>query len=99
MKSIKKILVLILSITLIAFSGVTVSASTGDEAVISAQDDKYTPLYTTSPDSSLKDYTSSDLSTADYRLFYTQTTFLALIAGYLILFKVKGIKRDESHRR
>lgn len=99
MKSIKKILVLVLSAILIIFSGVSVSASTTDEAVISLQDNKYTPLYTTSPDSSLKNYSSGDMSSEDYRLFYTQTTFLALIAGYLILFKVKGIKREDKRRR
>lgn len=99
MKSIKNFFVLIFSAVLIIFSGVTVSASTSDEAVISAQDNKYTPLYTTSPDSSFKNYTSGNMSSGNYRLFYTQTTFLALIAGYLILFKVKGIKREDRHRR
>ena len=74
----------------------TVSASSVDEAVISSQDDKYTPLYTVSPDSLLKDYDSPDFSSKDYALFYTQTTLLALIAGYLILFKVKGINHDEK---
>ena len=68
-----------------------VSAASIDEALISSQDDKYVPLYTVSPDSSLKDYNSPDFSSKDSAIFYTQTTFLALIAGYLILFKVKGI--------
>lgn len=88
--------VLICLILLFFCTAVTVSASSIDEAVISSQDDKYVPLYTISPDSSLKDYDSPDFSSKDYALFYTQTTFLALIAGYLILFKVKGIKHDEK---
>lgn len=81
---------------LFSCTAVTVSASSVDEAVISSQDDKYVPLYTVSPDSSLKDYDSPNFSSKDYALFYTQTTLLALIAGYLILFKVKGIKHDEK---
>ena len=36
------------------------------------------------------------LSSGDYALFYTQTTFLALLAGYLIIFKVKGTKTKEK---
>lgn len=81
---------------LFSCTAATVSASSIDEVLISSQDDKYVPLYTVSPDSSLKDYDSPDFSSKDYALFYTQTTFLALIAGYLILFKVKGINHDEK---
>lgn len=88
--------ILICLILLLSCTAVTVSASSIDEALISSQDDKYVPLYTISPDTSLKDYNSPDFSSKDYALFYTQTTFLALIAGYLILFKVKGIKHDEK---
>lgn len=92
--------VLICLTVLFSCTAATVSASSVDEAVISSQDDKYTPLYTVSPDSSLKDYDSPNFSSKDYALFYTQTTLLALIAGYLILFKVKGINHDEKmHRR
>lgn len=81
---------------MLSCAALTVSASSVDEAIISSQDDKYVPLYTVSPDSSLKDYDSPDFSSKDYALFYAQTTFLALIAGYLILFKVKGINHDEK---
>ena len=92
--------ILICIILLFSCTAVTVSASSIDEAVISSQDDKYVPLHTISPDSSLKDYNSPDFSSKDSALFYTQTTLLALIAGYLILFKVKGINHDEKmHRR
>ena len=92
--------ILICLILLFFCTAVTVSASSIDEAVISSQDDKYVPLHTISPDSSLKDYNSPDFSSKDSALFYTQTTLLALIAGYLILFKVKGINHDEKmHRR
>lgn len=81
---------------MLSCTALTASASSVDEAVISSQDDKYVPLYTVSPDSSRKDYDSPDFSSKDYALFYTQTTFLALITGYLILFKVKGINHDEK---
>ena len=92
--------ILICLILLFSCTAVTVSASSIDEAVISSQDDKYVPLHTISPDSSLKDYNSPDFSSKNSALFYTQTTLLALIAGYLILFKVKGINHDEKmHRR
>lgn len=93
----KALSVVLICLTLLfSCTAVTVSASSIDEAVISSQDDKYTPLYTVSPDNSLKDHDSADFSSKDYALFYTQTTFLALIAGYLILFKVKGINHDEK---
>lgn len=93
----KALSVILICLTLLfSCTAVTVSASSIDEAIISSQDDKYVPLYTVSPDSLLKDYDSPDFSSKDYALFYTQTTFLALIAGYLILFKVKGINHDEK---
>lgn len=91
----------LLLITFIIPSCVSAYAETSDEAVISSQNDSFVPLYTTSPDSSLKNHSSvSFISNEDYPLFYAQTTALALIAGYLILFKVKGISHDEKmHRR
>ena len=95
MKKALSVVLICLSL-LLSCTAATVSASSIDEAVISSQDDKYVPLYTVSPDSSLKDYNSPDFSSKDSAIFYTQTTFLALIAGYLILFKVKGIKHDEK---
>lgn len=92
--------ILICLIPLFSCTAATVSASSVDEVLISSQDDKYSPLYTVSPDSSLKDYNSPNFSSKDSALFYTQTTLFALIAGYLILFKVKGINHDEKmHRR
>lgn len=98
----KALTVIIICLSMLFTSvAVTVSAASVDEALISSQDDKYVPLYTVSPDSSLKDYNSPDFSSKDSALFYTQTTLLALIAGYLILFKVKGINHDEKmhHRK
>lgn len=91
----------LLLITLIITSCFSAYAETSDEAFISSHDDSFVPLYTTSPDSSLKDHTSTSfISDEDYPLFYAQTTALSLIAGYLILFKVKGISHDEKmHRR
>lgn len=102
MNKFKRLFLIVLSAIIITatFSVFTVSAATADEAVISNQSDDFVPLYTTASDSSLKDYTQNEHSSEYYRLFYTQTTFLALIAGYLILFKVKGINHDEKmHRR
>lgn len=95
----KKILIgCFISLTLL-FSTVTAFAASPDEAVLIAQQDDLTPLYTTAPDSSLRDY--ANYMTVDRGiLFYTQTTALALVAGYLILFKVKGIPHGEKmHRR
>ncbi len=75
---------------------VSAESSTIDEAIISQADDRYVPLYTKSPDSSLKNHSASEFSSKDYQLFYTQTTLLALIAGYLILFKVKGLHNKKK---
>ncbi len=70
----------------------------GSDAVISQNED-YVPLYTTAPDSSLKNH-SNDMTREQGVFFYTQTTFLALIAGYLIIFKIKCIPKGERmHRR
>lgn len=79
----------------------TVNAASIDEAVLAEADDKYVPLYTTNPEGPLKSSSDSSLQTSkDYAIFYTQTTFLALLVGYLILFKVKGIDHSEKmHRR
>ena len=102
MSKIARIFLIVLSAIIIAtsFTALPVSSATSDQAVISNQCEDVVPLYTTAPDSSLKDYSHNEHSSKYYRLFYTQTTFLALLAGYLILFKVKGINHDEKmHRR
>lgn len=103
MKVIKKSLLVVFTILLciFSFSAMTANAYTIDEAIITADNDKYVPLYTKSPDSSLKEYSTADeADNKDYQIFYTQTTVLALIAGYLILFKIKGIDHSEKmHRR
>jgi hypothetical protein len=97
-------LIAILMSVFICFScafAFSANADTIDEAVLSGADDRYVPLYTTAPDSSLKSY-SSDTSSAhqNYQLYYVQTTLLALIAGYLILFKARGIDHSQKmHRR
>ena len=95
----KKILIICIAALTLVFSSVPVFAATPDEAVMIAQQDDLMPLHTTAPDSSLRDY--SNYMTVDQGiLFYTQTTALALIAGYLILFKVKGVPHGEKmHRR
>lgn len=93
----KKVLsVFIICLTIFFSFGTTYAAAANDEAVISSQDGNYIPLYTKSPDSSLKSHNSMNIRSDDYALFYTQTTFLALVAGYLILFKVKGLKHGEK---
>lgn len=86
--------------SLLSVSCITGNASTIDEAIISQQDDNYVALYTKSHDSSLKEHDIFNFSKEEYQLFYTQTTLLALIAGYLILFKIKGINNNEKmHKR
>ena len=68
------------------------------DAVIS-QNEEFVPLYTTAPDSTLKNH-SNDMTEEHGIFFYTQTTFLTLIAGYLIIFKIKCIPKGERmHRR
>ena len=97
----KKTVTTILAVLLMLFACcVPVSAaSSPDEAAIVSSDRELTPLFTRAPDSSLKDH-SNEMSREEGILFYTQTTALAWIAGYLILFKVKGIPHHEKmHRR
>lgn len=99
---IKRIITIVITAVLLCSMPLAVpfEASTADEAVISEQDENYVPLYTVKPDASENFEQSSYVSIRDYRIFYAQTTFLALLAGYLILFKVKGINHDEKmHRR
>ncbi len=79
---------------------VTAAASTIDEAVISQSDDKYVPLYTKSADSVSGDISDYESSTRDNNLSYTEMTFLALLVGYLIIFKTRGLKHnDKMHSR
>ncbi len=94
-----KYIIALLSAIIICISSiffVSAESSTIDEAVISQADDRYVPLYTKSPDSSIKNHSASEFSSKDYQLFYTQTTLLALIAGYLILFKAKGLHNKKK---
>lgn len=94
-----KFCISVLSAVIICISSiffVSAESSTIDEAVISQADDRYVPLYTKSPDSSLKNHAVSEFSSKDYQFFYTQTTLLALVAGYLILFKIKGLHNKKK---
>ena len=95
----KKLLIVCFAFLTVLFSSVPVFAASPDEAVMISQQEDLTPLYTTAPDSSLRDY-SNNMTVEQGIMFYTQTTALALVAGYLILFKVKGIPHGEKmHRR
>ena len=99
MMTLKKILVSLIAAMTVMLSSVPVLAATPDEAAIVSRQEDLTPLYTTASDSSLRDY-SHHMSADEGILFHTQTTALALITGYLILFKVKGIPHGEKmHRR
>lgn len=102
MNRFKRFSVVVVSILIGIFSVSTVCAvSSPNESVLTAQDDRFQP-YTVAPDDSeAMDISSEEGNTSkSYELFYTQTTFLALLAGYLILFKVKGIDHSEKmHRR
>ena len=86
----------VLAICLFSSIGASSATSTNDNAIITAERDDLTPLYTKAPDNILN--TSADFEPSDKssQLFYTQTTFWALMAGYLILYKVKGV--DHSHK-
>lgn len=102
MKIIKRFTVIAVLILISIFSVFSVCAvSSHDESVLTSQDDRFQP-YTVAPDNGeTTDISSEEGNTSkSYELFYTQTTFLALLAGYLILFKVKGIDHSEKmHRR
>lgn len=94
----KKWIVIMLTALLMLCGVSQVSAETvpNDSKIISQQKD-FVPQYTVSPDSSLKEHHGMfSFSSGDYALFYTETTVLALIAGYLILFKVRGIPAHEK---
>ena len=95
-----KFIITLLMAVLMTFSSafcVSVSAaSSPDEAVISGN---YEPIPTEKPEDKPVKH-GKGFSSGDYALFYTQTTFLALLAGYLIIFKVKGTKtKEKMHRR
>lgn len=98
----KKIVsIFIISVSLMfCITALPVFAATSDEAIITSQDGEYEPLYTLPSDNAQNSDIDTETSRRDYALFYTQTTFLALLAGYLILFKAKGINHSEKmHRR
>ncbi len=102
MKKVRNFLIVLVSavICLSVFSFTVYSAASSDEAVLSQYDDKFVPLYTTVPQESEGSRPLLEKDKRENALFYTQTTFLALTAGYLILFKVKGIDHSEKmHRR
>lgn len=97
--TLKKNFVVILSVVICIFSVSTVcSASSPDQSILTVEDDKYEPLYTVSPENRAlsSDFSDSDTFSKNYTLFYTQTTFLALLAGYLIIYKVKGIDHSQK---
>ncbi|MED9968803.1 MAG: hypothetical protein UFA98_02165 [Ruminococcus sp.] len=98
----KKITVaVLLSLSLLVFFVPACAAEEiGGQEIISQQED-FVPQFTVNPDPSLKNHSSLfELDSKGYALFYTQTTVLALIAGYLILFKVRCIpKHERLHRR
>lgn len=96
-----KFIITLLMAVLMTFSSafcVSVSAaSSPDEAVISGNYDGIEPIPTEKPEDKPVKH-GKGFSSEDYALFYTQTTFLALLAGYLIIFKVKGTKTKERCR-
>lgn len=99
MNFLKRFTILIISALIFTFSVSTVcAASSPDQSVLSAADDKYEPLYTISSDNddNYANLLNAEKKSKNYELFYTQTTFLALIAGYLILLKVKGIDHSQK---
>lgn len=101
--TLKRFLVIILSAIICIFSVSTAYAeSSPDQTVLKAADEKFEPLYTVSPENSVQpsEFSAYDTSSKKYTLFYTQTTFLALLAGYLIIYKVKGIDHSQKmHKR
>lgn len=95
--TLKRLFVVILSVVICIFSVSTVcAASSPDQSILTAEDDKFEPLYTVSPENSALSSDFSDTFSKNYTLFYTQTTFLALLAGYLIIYKIKGIDHSQK---
>ena len=103
MNKLKRLSLALISAIICIFSAANICAvSSPDQSVLTVADDKFEPLYTTSPDNGItsSDFLNTDNTSKNYTLFYTQTTFLALLAGYLIIFKVKGIDHSQKmHRR
>lgn len=103
MKKTKFIITLLMAVLLTLSSAFCVSvsaASSPDEAVISGNYDGIEPIPTEKPEDKPVKHGKSFSSSGDYALFYTQTTLLALLAGYLIIFKAKGTKtKEKMHRR
>ena len=97
---IKRIIVTLISaLTLLCFMPSAAAEEAPDNDSVITQDGDFVPLFTTSPDSSLKDH-SNYMTEEQGVFFYPQTTFLALVAGYLIVFKVRCIPKGEKmHRR
>lgn len=99
-----KFIITLLTAVLMSFSSAfcqsVSAASSPDEAVISNNYDGIEPIPTEKPEDKPVIKHGKGFSSEDYALFYTQTTFLALLAGYLIIFKVKGTKtKEKMHRR
>lgn len=103
MRKTKFIITLLTAVLMTFLSAFCVSvsaASSPDEAVISGNYDGIEPIPTEKPEDKPVKHGKGFSSSGDYALFYTQTTFLALLAGYLIIFKVKGTKtKEKMHRR
>lgn len=93
----KRIIAAFAAAMLMAFSLVSVGAEELGGSELGTRQESFVPQETSSPQSTVpvKDE-FFQLDSKGYVLFYTQTTVLALIAGYLILFKVKGIPKHEK---
>lgn len=96
MKNIKRMIAAFAAALLMLFSMPAVCA---DE--LGAPQDGFVEQETVSPHETVPVQNDFfQLDSKGYALFYTQTTMLALVAGYLVLFKVKGIpKHEKMHRR
>ena len=91
MKKTKFIITLLMAVLMTFSSAFCVSvsaASSPDEAVISGNYDGIEPIPTEKPEDKPVKH-GKGFSSGDYALFYTQTTFLALLAGYLIFSKLR----------
>ena len=92
MKKTKFVITLLMAVLMTFSSAFCVSVS-------AANYDGIEPIPTEKPEDKPVKH-GKGFSSEDYALFYTQTTFLALLAGYLIIFKAKGTKtKEKMHRR
>ena len=93
MKRITSILLCVfLAVTMLVLPAAIEGHAATEDQIIAAQDSDFVPLSTIAPDSSLKYHPDEKTAKSNGAVFYTQTTLLALVAGYLVIYKIRCVK-------